>query len=62
MAGAISRRQEDVEVPTDRVGGRVPENLFGAAVEVNDPLSLIDRYDGVGGDAKNSGKLRLGCA
>ena len=62
MPGAIPRRQEDVEVPSDRVGGGVPENLFGAAIEVNDPLRLIDCYDRVGGDAKDAGELRLGCA
>ena len=47
---------------TDRVSSRVPENLFGAAIEVNDPLRLIDCYDRVGGDAKDAGELRLGCA
>ena len=47
---------------TNRVSSRVAENLFGAAIEVNDPLRLIDCYDRVGGDAKDAGELRLGCA
>jgi hypothetical protein len=59
---AISRREQDVEVPPDRVGGRIPENLLGAAVEVNDPLRLIHRYDRVRRDPENAGKLRFRCA
>ena len=62
VARAIARRQQDIQVPPDRVGGRIPENLFGAAVEVNDPLILVDRYDRVGRDAKYAGEFRFGCA
>ena len=49
---AKARRQQDGEVPPDRVARAVAEDLLGAAIEVDDPLRLVDRDDRVGGDAR----------
>jgi hypothetical protein len=56
---AEPRRKQDGEVAADRVARLVPEHLFGAAVEMNDPLAVIDRDDGVGGDGQDARELGL---
>lgn len=45
-----------------RVLGRVAEDVFSAAVEVDDALALIDRDDRVGRDREDAGELRFGRA
>ncbi len=45
---------------TDGVGGGVAEDLFGAAVKVDDALRLVDGDDCIGRDGKDAGEFRLG--
>jgi hypothetical protein len=60
VPGAIARRQQDVEVPADRLIRRVAKNVFSTAVEVYDPLRLIDGDDRVRGNCEDAGELRFG--
>jgi hypothetical protein len=62
MRLAVPRRQQNGEVPADHVLRRVTEDFFGAAIEVDDVLRVIDSDDRVGGDRQNAGELRLRCA
>ena len=41
----------------DHILGLVAEDLFRAAIEMNDPLGLIDRNDRVGRDRQDAGEL-----
>jgi len=43
----------------DGIAGGVAEDLLRAAVEVDDPLALIDRDDRVRRDRENAGELCL---
>ena len=59
---AIPRRQQQRHVTPDDLLRRVPEDLLGALIEVDDVLLLIDADDRIGGNAKNARELRLGLA
>ena len=58
---AKARRQQHGQMPPDRIFGHVAEDLLGAAVEMDDALTLIDGDDRVGRDRENAGEFRLGC-
>lgn len=45
-----------------RVSRLVAEDLFGAAIEVHDPLRTVDGDDRVGRNSQNPGELCLGCS
>jgi hypothetical protein len=59
---AKTRRQQHGKVSPDRVRRRVPEDLLGAAIEMHDPLRVVDRDDCVGGNRQNARELFLGCS
>ena len=59
VSGSIARGDEDIQMPPDRIRRRVPEDLLGAAIEMDDPLRLVDRDDRVGRDAEDTGELRF---
>jgi hypothetical protein len=44
----------------DGIRRRVAEDLFGAAIEMDDALRRVDGDDRVGCDGKNAGELGLG--
>ena len=75
MAGILARRREAEDVrpvdSQDRFGqqefnrladdlaGRIAEGILGAAIEMDDRVSVVDRDDRVRGDGEDAGDLRL---
>lgn len=59
VTGAVASRNENIQMAADGVGRLVFEDLFRAAIEMNDALRSIDRDDRIGGDSQNSRELRF---
>ena len=56
---AKARWKQDGQMAADRVAGAIAEDLFSPAVEMDDPLAVVDRDDRIGCDGQDAGKLGL---